>query len=561
MQGDILNVLIGGEAGQGLVTLGTLFTQTMVRSGYEVLVTQDYMSRVRGGHNTFAVRFGVTPPLAPVREIDFLVALDQESVDLHGKDLAPQGLVITGEKIDPRDFRAYQIPFSRLAPKPIFANIVALGVLTSAICADRTVLEGLLEEMFQRKGKEIVDQNREVLQNAWEWQRGHTLKTTCPPPPERKEGRMTMNGNEAIAMGALAAGCNFLSFYPMTPSTSVALTLLGKGKDLGLVAEQAEDEIAAANMALGASFAGGRALVPTSGGGFALMSEAVSLAGMIETPVVFVVAQRPGPATGLPTRTEQGDLELVLYAGHGEFPRAILAPGSVEECFSLTHKAFELTERYQTPVFLLTDQFLADSFRAVDIFDLDTLPEIPGPVFDDPDEEGYERFALTKSGISPRRIPGMGRALVLADSDEHTPDGHITEDHQVRIRMMEKRNRKMQGLAEEVIPFEWTGEDAPELLLVCWGSTRGAALEAMRLLNENGTKAAVMHFSQVWPIDGEKVLEALGRAKRRVCVEGNYTGQFAKLLRQTTGFAFEAQVHRFDGLPFTAAFIVEGLQE
>jgi len=329
---------------------------------------------------------------------------------------------------------------------------------------------------------------------------------------------------------------------------------------MGTVVEQAEDEIAAANMAVGAVCAGGRAMVPTSGGGFALMVEAVSLAGMLETPLVFVVAMRPGPATGLPTRTEQGDLNLVLYAGHGEFPRAVFAPGGVQECFYLTHRAFAMADKHQSPVFVLTDQYLADSFQNVEPFDLAELPELPAPLLEPADPKTYKRFALTGDGISPRAIPGFSTALVVSDSDEHTEDGKLTEDLDVRVQMVTKRLNKGLGLAEDAIPPSCYGEDGADVLLVCWGSTLGPALEARERLEESGKSAAVLHFSQVWPLNEDQFLAQLTGAKRAVCVEGNATGQLAKLIRQETGFRFQDLVLRFDGLPITAAFILRGLE-
>ena len=273
-----------------------------------------------------------------------------------------------------------------------------------------------------------------------------------------------LNGNEAIALGAISAGLKFCAFYPMTPSTSIPLTLQAAADTMGLVVEQAEDEIAAINMAIGASFAGAPAMVATSGGGFALMVEGVSLAAMTETPVFIVVAQRPGPATGLPTRTEQGDLELVLHAGHGEFPRAIFAPGTIEECFHLTRQALFLAEKYQTPIFLLTDQFLADSYRAVTPFAVESLESVTVGSSPDKVTLPYQRYAITDSGVSPRLLPGVSEHLVVCDSDEHTSDGHITEDLTVRQQMVAKRLRKLQGLRTEVTPPEYLGDKNPEVL-------------------------------------------------------------------------------------------------
>jgi 2-oxoglutarate ferredoxin oxidoreductase subunit alpha len=367
-----------------------------------------------------------------------------------------------------------------------------------------------------------------------------------------------MNGNEAIALGAVSAGLRFYSFYPMTPSTSISLNLAGQAKRMGLIVEQAEDEIAAINMAIGASFAGAPSMVGTSGGGFALMVEGVSLAAMTETPLVVVVAQRPGPATGLPTRTEQSDLEFVLHAGHGEFPRAIFSPGTVEECFHLTRRALDLAERYQGPMFLLTDQFLADSYRAVEPFaveNLDTVRVGTEAVGSSP----YLRFAITESGVSPRLVPRITEHLVVADSDEHTEDGHITEDLSVRRQMVEKRLRKGKGIRAEVIPPDMEGEEKPDLLLVSWGSSKGAVQEAASRMKSNGGKLATLHFSQVWPLVPEQFMGHLASARQVVSIEGNAFGQLARLIRGETGFQIKKKVLRYDGLPVTPEFILQEL--
>jgi len=373
---------------------------------------------------------------------------------------------------------------------------------------------------------------------------------------------MMMNGNQAIALGAVSAGARFCAFYPMTPATSVPLTLISIAERAGIVVEQVEDEIAAVNMAVGASYTGAPSMVATSGGGFALMVEGVSLAGMTETPIVFVVAQRPGPATGLPTRTEQADLGFVLHAGHGEFPRAILAPGTVEECFDLTRRAFFLAEEFQTPVFVLTDQYLADSFRAVEPFDVASLDFVrPGSGYVHKDagagSGAYLRHALTESGISPRLIPGMSANLVVTDSDEHTEDGHLTEDLDVRILMVEKRLKKGEGLTTKSIPPEYAGDDSPEILFVSWGSGRGPVMEAARALRERGESTAVLHFSQVWPIAPGAFIEYLGKAGRVVSVEGNATGQLAALIARETGFMIGERISRYDGRPLTPEYILD----
>ncbi len=369
-----------------------------------------------------------------------------------------------------------------------------------------------------------------------------------------------LGGNEAIGLGALAAGLKFLSFYPMTPATSVALMVIGAAKKMGVVAEQAEDEIAAINMALGASYAGAPSMVCTSGGGYALMTEGVSLAGITETPIVIVIAQRPGPATGLPTRTEQGDLDFALYGGHGEFPRAIFVPGDLSQCFHLTVKAFHTAEKYQTPVFVLTDQYLADSYRGVPPFDLSGVESVKAGE-DAASQQGrdYQRYALNDIGLSPRAIPGAGASLVLSDSDEHDAKGHITESAEVRITQHEKRLRKAEGLLDEAIAPEFNGPEEEELLLVSWGSSMGAVAEAAQQLTAKGKKVATCHFSQVWPLRPGQFLPRFEDALKVVMIEMNASGQLARLIRRETGFLVDQLINRYDGRPFTPEFILKEL--
>ncbi len=556
-----VNIVIGGEAGQGLVTVGDFLSKALVRAGYEIVVTQDYMSRVRGGHNTYAIRTGPETVLAPKDEIDILVALNAETVELHKNALSDRAVVLADESVLFESKRRLRIPFKKLIPKALFENTAALGILAQVLCLNKEWFHRLIEENFSKKGDEIVKQNSDVFDGAYTWAQENDVNFECIAPATRTDKRLRLHGNEAIALGALAAGVNFCSFYPMTPSTSVALNLIGQGRRMGLVAEQAEDEISAVNMAIGASYAGARVLVPTSGGGFALMTEGVSLAGITETPIVFVLAMRPGPATGLPTRTAQGDLNLVLYGGHGDFVRAIFTPGDIDECFYTTCKAVDLTERVQSPVFVLTDQFLADSYRSVVPFDLEGLGDIAGPdLSEDPDSD-YKRYAMTDSGVSPRKLPGFGEFLVVADSDEHTEDGHITEDLSAAVEMVDKRMRKMSILKERILPPLLEGDENPELLLVCFGSTKGAALEVGAIQRAAGIKTAVMHFSQVYPLNPEHFLDAFESAGQVIFVEGNVTGQFAELVRKETGFKADRCILRYDGLPFTASYILERLDE
>jgi 2-oxoglutarate ferredoxin oxidoreductase subunit alpha len=558
-QGTI-NILIGGEAGQGLATIGQILTKALVRSGYCVVVTQSYMSRIRGGHNTFSIRVSSDEILAPEEEIDLLVALNAETYALHNDEMSGRGKIIVDDTLDISDDRTIEVPFKKLASSK-YSNVAALGIAASLIGIEKNKIVEILDEQFSRKHPEEAEENKEALTRSYEWISRDKRSLPTLKNPSQVPSRMMLNGNEAIALGAISAGVRFCSFYPMTPSTSINIAMINHAKKMGLIVEQAEDEIAAINMAIGASYAGVPSMVATSGGGFALMTEGVSLAAMVEIPVVIVVAQRPGPATGMPTRTEQADLEMVLYAGHGEFPRAIFAPGTPEQCFHLTRKAVELAHRYQGPTFILTDQYMADSYRAVKPFDIEKLSAI------DPAEKNaaingpYKRFKITESGVSPRALPGLSKHLVVVDSDEHTEDGHITEDHSVRKSLVEKRLRKMNRIREESIPPHYDGNEDPDLLLVSWGSSMGAVREAVHRMKGEGINAATLHFSQVWPVVPELFMDRLEKAKRVVCVEGNATGQFANLLRRETGFCAEERVRRYDGLPLTPDYVIRELKK
>jgi 2-oxoglutarate/2-oxoacid ferredoxin oxidoreductase subunit alpha len=558
MSPDPINIVIGGEAGQGLITIGQLLTKSLVRSGYEVGVTQDYQSRIRGGHNTFRVRASTESLAAPQEAVDLLVALDSASVDLHRPELSPRGIILIDDDLSAPEDCCRKVPLKELAPDR-FANITALGVVSTLLGLREEIVLQATADFFGHKSPQAAEGNRQALQAAFTWAKQQSISFPALPESNRSASKLILTGNEAVALGALSAGLKFFAFYPMSPSTSIGLTLAAQAKKMGLVVEQAEDEIAAINLALGASFAGAPSMVATSGGGFALMAEGVSLAGMTETPIVIVVAQRPGPATGLPTRTEQGDLEFVLHSGHGEFPRAVFTPGSVEECFHLTRKALKLAEQSQGPVFILTDQFLADSYRAVDPWDLSRLPPLlprNAPAISEP----YLRYALTENGVSPRLFPGLSDHLVVADSDEHTEDGHLTEDLIVRKSMVEKRGRKLKVLQEAAVPPEFMGEPRPDLLLVTWGSSRGAVQEAVSLLKLRGKRTAMLHFSQVWPLVPDQFLSTFREAGEIVAVEMNATGQFGRLLRRETGVYIEKTILRYDGSPLTPEYLLRELE-
>ena len=556
MKGISVAVRIGGEAGQGLATIGQTLGLALTRCGYHLHVTQVYESRIRGGHNTFDLRAGNRPVRAPTESVDLLVALDAASFR-HIPYLTEKALICADEALAafapplPPGVRHLAVPAAKLGGGK-YLNTVLLGVAGALLGLDKDILAACLDRFLGKRPPAVQAENRAALDRARAWavEAGADF-VRLPAPSRPADSAIMLSGNDAIALGAMAGGLKFCSFYPMSPATSVPLTVAAAARRMGIVVEQAEDEIAAVNMALGASYAGAPAMTATSGGGLALMSEGISLAGVAELPVVIVVAMRPGPATGLPTRTEQADLDLVLYAGHGEFPRAILAPGTLEQCFDLSRRAFIQAEEHQVPVFVLTDQYLADSFRETAPFALDAPSN----------DTHYERYAITDSGVSPRLLPGAGKALVIADCHEHTPDGHISENLALRPRMQKKRMDKLNGLIRDVVPPDFQGPEAADILLVCWGSTVGAAEEAAELLRLQGKPASVCHFSQVWPLRPDDFLPRFRAAGRVVMVEGNYSGQMEKLIRLETGFSPHGHVRRYDGLPITARHILDTLKE
>ncbi|SIO40518.1 2-oxoacid:acceptor oxidoreductase subunit alpha [Halodesulfovibrio marinisediminis] len=554
-------IIIAGAAGQGLVTVGELLSKILTRAGYEVFATQYYMSRIRGGHNSFRIRISDTPKFAPADQCDLLFAFNQDAVAQFFEMLHDGGTIILSDKLDSMNKQCVSIPFDRLASNPLYENVIALGVLCSLLGLDSALPEQLLKERFASKGEAVVKENIAALKGAYEWSLDHTHKCSQLPSMHLHPERILINGNTSIALGAMAAGVRFCTFYPMTPGSSVAQTLINHSQEMGVVVEQVEDEIAALNMALGASYAGAPVIVPTSGGGFALMTEGVSLAGVMEQPIVIVVAQRPGPATGMPTRTAQGDLLFTMFGGHGEFPRIILAPSSVEECFEMGHRAISCAEKYQTPVIILTDQFLADGLQSLEAYDMHKLPKVCKPDYTDTHPDDYRRYNLTNSGISPRRLPGFGKSIVLVDSHAHNERGNITESKQLRNAMVEKMLLKESCIRKDVLPPRYYGADHPDRLLICWGSTVGAVRDAAEIMKERGEKVAVLSFSQVWPLEVEQFMPYLESAKERVCIEGNSNAQFAWLLKGLTCVPIQKIVSRYDGRPLTAGYIISNMYE
>ncbi len=563
--------MIGGEAGQGIQTIGSVLSRVFSTSGLHVFTHQDYMSRIRGGHNYYQIRVSETPVHSSRSLVNILVALDDETVELHRSSLTESSIVVydktqIGKSPDGSSF--LNIPFIELAEKhggdKIMANTVAIGAVLGMLKSDMDVYNKIITRVFSKKGSETVEANIRAAQAGYLYARENCPACSFSFKKDRDTKPLYLiNGNQAIGYGALISGCKFYSAYPMTPSTGIMIYLASKAKEHGIIVEQAEDEISAINMALGASFAGVRAMTGTSGGGYALMVEGVSLAGMTETPIVIAEVQRPGPATGLPTRTEQGDLLFVLHSGHGEFPRVLFAPGSPEQAIHLTNKAFYLAEKYQIPAFILSDQYLADSewtYLDIDKVAIKNEDFRLRSVRDEP----YRRYSFTETGVSPLAVPGKIDGTVVADSDEHDEEGHIIEDAETRNRMVEKRLlRKLPHIIDEISPPELFGNNNPEILLVGWGSTYGLLKDLSNELSEKFSIGAC-HFSEISPLPTEKLGDFLGsfnRARKTFIIENNATGQFERFLKAELGISFSDRIRKYDGRPFLLDQLVEEITD
>jgi 2-oxoglutarate/2-oxoacid ferredoxin oxidoreductase subunit alpha len=564
---DTIAIVLSGEAGQGIQTIEGILAKVLRTSGYNVFATKEYMSRVRGGVNSTTIIVSSKKISAYYEKIDLLIPLDKGRTKHLCKRIA-KDTVILGENrniiegCDNDNGRKIEVPFSAVAEKignPIYSNIVAVGVVCGLLDVDKNILTAELNVRFAAKGDEVLSGNNkaaeEGLKLGKELISSGKVKVSIQKSDKLKDEIM-VSGSEAIAIGAIAGGCNFVSAYPMTPSTGIFTFLSQQASSFGIVVEQAEDEISALNMSLGAWYAGARAFVTTSGGGYDLMQEALSLAGMIESPAVIALGMRPGPATGLPTRTEQGDLNLALYSGHGEFPRAIFAPGNLHQAFELTANAFYIADKYQVPVFILFDQYFGDTYYNTPQFDIsDSRAKKSFLVSTKTD---YSRYCLDLHGVCPRGIPGYGEGLVVVDSDEHDAEGHITEDLEVRDIMTKRRMKKQEAVIADMLAPELIGEPYYETLIVAWGSNYSNIKAAISGMD----RTSLLHFCQVYPLHKD-TLKFLQKAKKVVLVENNGQGQFGQLIKRETGFNIEHRILKDDGLPFSVEELkkkIEGIK-
>jgi 2-oxoglutarate ferredoxin oxidoreductase subunit alpha len=576
-----LSMKVAGEAGQGVESGGAGFAKALVRGGLYIFGLQDYMSRIRGGHNFFQVRVSERPLHTFDDDVHLLLAFNKNAADIHTKEVARGGGILhdASIKVDKdllaeRGVHDFEMPLIKIAEQEgghrIMMNTAALGATAGITSYDFERIADIIETNFKRKGAETVDKNLKVARTAYDMaleQFGSDFDWKLEPITGAPQ-RMIVNGNQAIAMGALAAGCKFISTYPMTPASTITEWLAAHSKKFGIVQKQTEDETAAILFAIGAAHAGVRAMTASSGGGFCLMVEAYGLAAMTETPLVIAEVQRGGPSTGLPTRTEQPDLEFVLAASHGEFPRFVIAPGTVEQCFEAGHRAFNLAEKYQTPVIILSDLLLSNQQKTVEMdgFDFSRITIDRGETLEyealDKLVQPYERHFLTESGISPRAIPGHEKAVYITTGDEHNHEGFITEDGDVRNQQMEKRMRKETLAARDDMrmPHRYGPEQA-DVTLVGFGSTTGALIEAAERLTADGLSTNVLQFVDVAPLDEDRLTDLIVGLRRMVVVEQNYTGQLARIIRRMTGRKADARINKYDGRPISPTEIVAKVRQ
>lgn len=562
---------VGGEAGFGIKLAGLSFAKACMRAGYYTFDYTEYPSLIRGGHNTYQITISTKEVKSASREVEVLVALNKTTIDKHFEEMTEGSAIIyDGEeiKLSPAKFKARKINLIAVPLKKISAatggeimrNVVAIGATAGLLKLPLAILDEIIKEQFAAK-PQVIEQNIEALKQGAEHVKKHygKLDFMVKLEPIAREKRLLIAGNEALAMGALAGGLNFFAAYPMTPSTTILQYLAAQAVRTGTVVKHAEDEISVINMALGAAHVGARSMCATSGGGYALMSEGLGLCAVSETPLVMVDVMRPGPATGMPTWTDQGDLQFVLHTAQGEFPRIVAAPGDLEECFYFGAESLNWAEKYQLPVILLSDKFLGEGTGTVKPFDKSKVTVERGKLLADGKvPKNYKRYKVTEDGISPRALPGMKDGIFWADSYEHDEHGFSSETAEDRIAQVDKRARKLATAAKELKGAHWYGSPKASLVLIAWGSTKGPILDAIELLPEAKRKqVALLHLNIIWPFPLAEVSQALkpsggllAKAKRVVLIENNSEAQLGQLIRQETGVLIKDKILKYDGRPF-----------
>ncbi len=565
------NWKIGGEAGFGIVTSGQLLSRIATRSGYHSYDYMEYPSLIRGGHNTIEVIISDEPVHASVWLVDFLVCLNKETFTLHSHRLHAGSIVVFDpDEFQPEgDFAKVPVPFKKIKQEEKITqqmvNTVAIAASLTLLGGHVDIFEDSIRKQFARKGQEVVDINIKIVKIGQDY----ALKSGVQPlhvlaQRDGQETKAVMTGNDMFSLATVVADCRFYGAYPMTPASSVMMTLAAWQAKTGMIVRHAEDEIAAINSALGSSFAGVRSAVGTSGGGFALMVEALSYSGVAEIPIVVFLSMRPGPATGLPTWTGQGDLLFAVHGGHGEFPKIVLAPGDIQEMAEIGLKAFDLADLYQTPVIVLSDKLLSESNESISSKLLAEIFHKYNPnrakIVSHTDQAPYLRYKDSADGISEMLIPGQEGQYYQANSYEHIEDSHTTEDGGATKQQVEKRTRKIQGYIQNhfALPKQYGNLDA-QTVIVSWGSMKGIILEAQKILKDKHQQdTSFIHFTHLYPIDEAKVKDMLKitEGKRYILVENNAHAQFGQLLRMQTSIDISEKLLKYDGRPFWPEEIV-----
>lgn len=570
-------IAVGGAPGQGIEAAGKSISQICARYGLNVFTYTAYQSLIRGGHSFLTIRISSEPIANHGDKIDLIIALDANSVEKHLPHVAPGGALIYNsdqvkEHPERDDIQLCPISYKELTDDPdrkaLMLNVCMSSVALKLVGIGLEVIEDIITLTFlKRKGQAIVDANIAAARASYDYAAEHF--TPFDVQFEKQDVPLAFgSGNTLMAMGGAAAGVKFYAAYPMSPSTGILHWMAPNARDLGIIVRQCEDEISVVNMVIGAAHAGCRAMCATSGGGFALMSEAIGSAGMMEIPIVVVNVQRGGPSTGLPTKTEQGDLWQVLGASQGDFPKIVVSPTSIMDGFDTIPELFNLVDKFQCPGMVLTDLSLAEGHTTFVPDSINWQPEIDrGEVITgqgQPEGE-YLRYQITDSGISPRAIPGTPGHMHVVATDDHDEDGGLISDEftnpHKRRDIMEKRQRKMEGIAELLPPPTLEGDEGAEVTLIGWGSTHGVISEAVQLLTEAGIATNHIHFKWLYPMDEDAVNEVLAKSAYSIIVECNYTGQFARFLRGETGFKADSHIRKYDGEPFMPHHIADGARE
>jgi 2-oxoglutarate ferredoxin oxidoreductase subunit alpha len=563
---------IGGAAGQGIATPGNILARSFVRRGLHLNAYNAYQSIIRGGHIFLTVRISDRPVENHGDKLDLIVCLNQDTMNRHISLMGPGSRILyNSDAIKPGEANQG----AHLCPLPVveitdgnrnrlIQNTVSLGSMVSLLGLDFQVLEDALRLHFGRKGEAVVEENVNVARAAFEYTAANFLPFERPLP-EGPKPLAVWTGNDAIAMGGAAAGVKFYCAYPMSPATGVLHWMAQNGPDLGIMVRQIEDEIGVSMMTIGAAHAGCRAMCATSGGGFALMTESVGAAAMMEIPMVFINVQRAGPSTGVPTKTEQGDLWQMLGASQGDFEKFIVAPRDALDAFNTLPQLFNLVDRCQCPGIVLSDLLISEGTFSVDPDVIDMHPPIDrGELITDPaNGDEYLRYEDTKSGVSPRALPGMQGYIHVVSTDEHDEDGILLSDEftnpHKRRKMVEKRARKIQYILDDVPPPKLEGPEDAEITLIGWGSTYGVIREAIEQLEEKGVIANHLSFKWIVPFKAEAVVEIIGRCKRTIMIENNYSGQFFRFMRSETGLDVDGHIRKYDGEPFMPHHIVQAV--